>query len=109
MTVTLGAVGKVTLQGELENTVGLTKYLLVGGAYGIYEFDGETSAFIRQVVARPYGGLNFPADMLIADDGNLLVADRHSPGGVIKYDITNGDYLGDFADRGSLGLLSKNP
>ena len=53
------------------------------------------------------GGLDDPAGTAFGPDGNFYVADLAPSGtkGVLRFDGTTGDFLGEFIPRGSGGLI----
>jgi subtilisin-like proprotein convertase family protein len=76
-----------------------TGNILVGSVIPstIREFDGDSGAFLREVVtgtASQNGNLATPFDIEIHPDGSLLVMDF--PSTVKRYDYTFGSYMGPF-------------
>jgi sugar lactone lactonase YvrE len=76
----------------------------------ILRYDGSTGAFLDVFVSQGSGGLNAPADLEFAPDGNLYVStlENVSPeiGKVLRYDGHTGAFLQEIANglNGALGL-----
>ncbi len=65
----------------------------------------SSGAFVGNLFTPGLGSLSFPAGMVVAPDGTLLVASRNNDR-VNKYDLASGAFLGTFVTAGLGGLDS---
>lgn len=67
--------------------------LYVGNAanHNVLTYDGVSGAFLREFVPPGNGGLVWPNDLAFGPDGDLYVCNS---GGVLKYNGTNGTFIG---------------
>ena len=72
-------------------------YLLVSSRNGdvVQRFNGETGAYIDDLVTFRSGGLQAPQEIIVID-GNLLVTGRFNQQ-ILRYDVHTGAYLGPFS------------
>lgn len=73
-----------------------------GSTNRIVEFDVDGS-FVGIFVPSGLGGLSWPAGMVFAPNGNLLVASFNTDS-VLEYDGATGEFLGQFVAAGAGGL-----
>ncbi|GMR13006.1 MAG: hypothetical protein BMS9Abin29_1201 [Gemmatimonadota bacterium] len=82
--------------------------LLVSNNQGhsVKRFDFETGGFLGELVSPAKGGLNQTQEVLLGQDGNLLVAGI-GPGAILSFDPRTGDYLGRFTSGYTLQQATK--